>query len=236
MSNGRGKTLRSVTVTLFAVLATLLASVGTATPANAAPNPPPWFTYSFYITSYQPSAAYYLGYSQGEHDRRDLPGEQGSLVILLFGQPSIVNNRYGAFMYDQGATFLNTTDIYGVATAFGDGYVAGLQGEGSRVTLALGVTNLGRRVNFNDHGYAWGGMVNTVQSYFQSAGYSGRISAEGSGDFELDWNDSGWTLPWIGAFGRGSSNQRLFIYTGDSAACPQFNTTATPGSCNNGWN
>lgn len=219
---------------LVAIAVATIATILSSSVVEGAPTPP-YYTYSFYMTSINTTSAYNWGYSQGIHDYRDLPGHQDSMVILDFGQPAIQNGIYGAFIFDQNADFVSVSDIEYAVDAFSDGFFAGLNGSDSNLTLAIGTSNLGQRVDYHSHEVAWVQAVDSVQNYITQAGYSQRLSIVGADDIELDYNTSSASFPWVQGFADANSNQRLLMDYGDSAACPQSGTTATPGACNNGW-
>lgn len=152
----------------ISVIFLLVAAVTTqflfASPAVRAAPQPPWYTWSLYMSSVDPNADYNLGYSQGLHDYRDLPGNQDSAVILDFGQPGYdARYGYGTFDFAYGYPFVSLSDIATAAEAFGQGYINGVQTEvGSRVTIIIGTNNYQNLATYRDHGQAWAQMVQQV--------------------------------------------------------------------------
>jgi len=225
-----------VATTLCLILTFLVVTPSSVT--HAAPTPP-YYTYSFYVTSLSNSAAYNLGYQQGIHDVRDLPGHQDSMVILDFGQPTYENGGYGTYYFDPAADFAPLSNVQQVAEWFGIGFFDGLHAMGTstnddRLTIAIGTNNLGTRTTFRNHGAAWARMVDTVEQFYIQSGYQNNVVASGANDAELDYNGPAQTTPWADGYASANVGELWFDF-GDSAACPTTGDGTTSGPCNGGW-
>lgn len=220
-------------VAALSVAAVALLGASPVSRIEAAPTPS-WYTWSFYVTSLDPTTAYNLGYEQGRHDRQDLPGNQNSVVVLAFGQPTYESGSYGTYYYANGAPFASTAQIAEVAKQFGYGYWVGTGSEtGSFLTVAIGTSNLGARTTFSNHGAAWAQMVNSVHQWYVDNGYATQVKAEGASDMELAWNGPTTTRSWVDGYD--SANNRALYDFGNAAGCPTTGSGGTNGLCQNGW-
>lgn len=226
--------LRYMLVALLLIGVLQAAGVTAPIPSAKAGPARPWYTWSFYLTTVDTNVAYSLGYSQGQHDLRDLPYDQHSAVILMFGQATDEIGNYGTYIYDNNATGVTVSQIADFAQQFGWGYWNGVQGEpNSTLTVVIGTGNSGNRTYYYGHGDAWARMVNSVQQYYVNNGIANQVTAVAGSDMEMDWNTPGITRSWVDGYA-GARQQQMYDF-GDSGGCPQQGDGTTNGACNNGW-
>lgn len=185
------------------------------------------------MTSLDTTAAYNMGYGQGQHDLQALPGNQNSVVVLAFGQPTYESGSYGTYLTPYPYPFASNAQIAEVAKAFGHGYWLGTENEtGSQLTIAIGTSNYGTETTFYNHGQAWAQMVNSVQQYFINSGYASQVTAQGASDMELMWGTPTKTRSWVDGYD--SANNQFLYNFGDAAGCPQSGDGTSNGTCSPG--
>lgn len=187
--------------------------------AYAAPTSPPYTT-SWYMKTVDATTLYNMGCALGTHDK-NTPGTQDNVVILDYGQPWVQNSTYGTLMWKTGGgtQFVTTTQIANAAEQFGKGYwvCTGSADTTSQLYLAIGTSNYGGYVN-SGHGTAWAQMVNLVNSWFSTYGYTSQVKARGAIDIELEWNSPSVTRTWVDGYT--SAWQYPFYNFGDASGCP----------------
>lgn len=212
-----------VTVFLLALSGASLVTTLAARNASAAPT----WTASYYVESRDTGVWARYGCHLGHVDR-DRPGAQNRIVVLDFGEPSLHNGVYGAFLYD--GAFADRPTIAALAESFATYYYRCTEADvDSVLTLSLGTNNDGSQIanNAYQQGRAWGNLVNTVVSWAMSTGFNRQVKVHGASDMELGWNGSADTLSWLDGFDSISASA-VYDY-GDANSCPPL------GSCANGW-
>ena len=194
----------------------------------------PGYTTSHYVTSTSTTAAYNEGCALA--DDPTLPAT--SVVILDFG-PAVkdVTNgvtTYGTWIWDANRTYRTTTQIRDIARQFGRGFwLCSNSPFTDKLRVAIGVSS--DSIIFDTaHGTAWGNMVDSVQSWYVTNGYSTQVSAAGAADIELGFNAT-YTMAkhWGDAFSAASD---YFYYNfGDAAGCSTTSSDNSTTNCNGSW-
>lgn len=200
-------------------------------------NGPSIYTVSFYMSTVDPTILYNRGCDLGTRDK-NLPGIQDNVVILAFGGPrSLGNGVYGARLFN--ATRASTSQIAAAVQSFGQGYYF-CTGSDLQSTVSIGIgTNNYKWPGCHDdpefpcstyqvtyaHGRAWAQMVNAVNQWFVSNGYSSQVRAAGANDIELGWNTYEATIDWLNGYD--SANLYEMINFAAIPGCPRF---SAPGA------
>ena len=179
----------------------------------------PIVTTSYYMSTSDTGPAFQLGCTT----RRN--GQQG-IVVLNFGSPRNLGTQvapiFGTRLLFGSSSYLTLADITSVVKTFAQGYygIALCSNPPSnpvppKLTIAIGTTNskvyigddpskpyVDNPALTNQHGVAWVGMVQDVNSYLRTAGYTPYLRAAGGYDAE---RGSGWssytpTLAWAQGF------------------------------------
>jgi hypothetical protein len=98
--------------------------------------------------------------------------------------------------------------------------------------IIVGTSNYGSDVT-QDHGRAWGRMVNDIAAKVVEKGYSRQVDVAGGSDMELAWNTPQATRSWVEGYAETST--RYLYNFGDAQACPQSSTTSVARACDHGW-
>src|SRR5205823_4312014 len=107
--------------------------VAQANQPSPAPTPPP-YTHSWYIKVPDPGTMAQLGASDGTWD--DGHGTNG-LTVLDFGELGKESGTYGAYAFDDHATFHSRDDIRAAAEAYVDGWYSAAGGDGKNARLKV---------------------------------------------------------------------------------------------------
>lgn len=203
---------------------------------NMTENGPAVYTTSYYMATVDPSVLFNRGCALGARDL-NLPGTQDNIVIMDFGGPRRNSSGvYGARLFTTAA-FASVTQIANAVQQFALGYY-NCTGDDHTSTLVVGIgtnnyvwpgcvdddTCLIYQVTY-DHGRAWAQMVNQVNQFFVTNGYSSQVSAVGANDIELSWNHYEPTKAWLDGYD--SVNQYEMINFGAIPGCPYF---SSPGA------
>lgn len=196
---------------------------------------PPTFMYStsYYMSTVNTTTLYNFGCELGTRDLTT-PGIQDSVVIIDFGSPTSRDGEYGATLL-LSYNHTSTTTLSTAVKSYGKGYYDCTGTDtASQLTIAIGTTNydLGPARYGSvtpEHARAWAYMVNDVNDYFISQGYSGQVVAVGANDMELGWNDTNltrdaMTIAWVDAYDQ--VNRYPLYNFGDAQGCP---TRLQPG-------
>lgn len=194
-------------------------------PLVMSPPVPPAYTTSYYMKTVDTVRLYNMGCEAGLRDQL-LAGKQESVIVLDFGAPTFYNNEYGTRLF-AGYGYVNTVQLGNAIKEFGRGYYVctGADME-SHLTIGIGTTNYPLE-NFSairdetrafSHGQAWAAMVNEVNAWFVSNGYSAQVAAWGANDMELGWNSFALTKKWIEGYA--SANEYALLDFGDAQGCP----------------
>lgn len=120
------------------------------------------------------------------------PGTQDYLVILVYGYPGRNNatGEYGAFYTFSANVFISQTAIIDSASAFAlDFYRALGSDTTSKLRLVIGVNNCCDGVSlsiFQNHGTAWGNVVNSIKANINAC-CSSQVSVVAGLDAEREW-------------------------------------------------
>lgn len=194
-------------------------------PLVMSPPVPPAYTTSYYMKTVDATRLYNMGCEAGLRDQL-LAGQQDSVIVLDFGAPTYYNNEYGTRLF-AGYGYVNTGQLGNAVREFGRGYFVCTGGDmESHLTIGIGTTNYPLE-NFSAirdeaqafaHGQAWAAMVNEVNAWFVSNGYSAQVAAWGANDMELGWNYFALTKKWIEGYD--SANAYPLLDFGDAQGCP----------------
>lgn len=207
-------------------------------------NYPPLYSTSYYIQNADPALMYDLGCSLGMRDATT-PGRQDSLVILDFGKMWIINGVYGIKTFSKSGNpadrqFLGFADLKDRAKWYAQGYwnCAG-DDNVSQVTVGLGTNNYDSFNQTNiaqdnlrgiavDFGRNWAGMINDLNAWGVTLGYSSQILFAGAIDIEWGQDSDGvyrWNTPyvtrgWTDAFDGNDNGSSIYFNYGACVGCP----------------
>ncbi len=203
-------------------------------------NGPSVYTVSYYMSTISTGEHYNRGCDLGKRDQ-SLPGIQENIVVLDYGGPRDSNGGrlpvgvYGSRLFGP-LVHVSTSQIAAAVQSFGVGYYV-CTGTDTLSTLVIGIgTNNWTDPNATpaekpiyavtyNHGRAWAQMVNVVNSWFVTNGYSRQVSAVGANDIELSWNTYTATRNWLDGYD--SVNLYEMVNFGAIPGCPYF---ASPGA------
>ncbi len=182
---------------------------------------PPKYTVSYYVVDPK------LLYDQGANAKF---GITSGIVILEFGKPAAKGTLSGTILpEDLSGNFYPLSKVAAAVENFADGYYNGGQPVGlpQPITIAIGTSNykvgstdvMTNASTAYDHGQAWAQMVNQVDTYVYTKGYSSLIRIAGASDMEIDWNDPDKTTAWANGFNAAAISHRYYNF-GDCAGCP----------------
>ena len=194
----------------------------------------PIYSTSYYMLTVDSSTLYNMGCILGQYDR-DLAGSRETVVVLDFGSPKKVGSEYGADLFWMGP--VSITQITNAVKNFGMGYYTCAAGDReSKIYVGIGTTNyhtsISNVTDFWNHGMAWANMVNAVNDYFISQGYSGQVLAVGADDIELSWNTSTISTAWVNGYNSTHKYDWYDFGTLDGCATRSWPNYA---NCGNGW-
>lgn len=137
------------------------------------------------------------------------------LVVLDWGEPDTVSGAYGT--YDFGGVAVSDTTILHAVANFALG-VWDCRTSATNLAIAVGQSNYGSAIalnttTWNADGAAWGDLINNIQSYVVSSGYSNVIGIYGAGDLETEWNSFSVTSSMVQGYN--GATTRLFFDFGD---------------------
>lgn len=203
-----------------------------------------YYTTSRYVTSLSNIPGY--GTELASETQRNLAANSAAVnqvVVLDFGKPVVKTVKakkvsittYGTLLFNN-TTVASVKDIEASVKNFIDAFEASMNPglEGYSITLALGTSNYGSSVT-KAHGQEWGRMVNSINAYIKSKGYS-TVRVIGASDIETAWNNPEITRAWVDGY-RGATDHKLCDY-GDAGGMPQAPKGAASyisGSGSNGW-
>ena len=192
----------------------------------------PGNTTSHYVKSLSTTAAFDEGCSTA-----DEPSEPASAVVILDFGPAARNitngvTTYGAILWDAGRTYRTTTQIREIARQFGRGFWI-CSNATDQLRLAVGISSDSSMFDAA-HGTAWGNMVDAVQSWYVSNGYSAQVRAAGAADIELGFNATyAMVKRWGDAFSLASG---AFYYDfGDASGCSTTSSDNSSTACTGPW-
>jgi hypothetical protein len=210
-----------VAVGMCAAFASMLLIQGTPTAFAAQAKAPTYLSYYMYSSS--TSEAYTLGCNLG---KANTSYGGGSTAVLDFGGQW--SNGGGTLMINDVS--ISNSQIKAVAEQFSYGF---WNCSGSAPVLHLGIgTNNSYYDVSSSGGKTWVNNVAAIQSYNKSKGYYPQVLMYGADDIEPSWSSASAAIAWANGFAS-VSGYGYFDY-GSADGCPE--TTATNGSCNNGWN
>ncbi len=192
---------------------------------------------SHYMETISTTTHYNLGCSLGTNLKGGSP-PQDALVILDYGRALKSGGSYGASLFGFNGGFASTVQIAAAVQEFAHGFWVCTAGNvTAHVRLGVGtsnnlLSNLGSTEATN-HGSAWAGMVNSINSYLSSHGYSSQADAVGANDIEVSWSTYSLAKSWVDAYGSAAS-WSYYDY-GDAAGCPTSGATSTPKTCSSSW-
>ncbi len=164
----------------------------------------PGTTSSYYMATVNTSTLFNLGCELGLHDL-NTTGAQDNLVILDFGYPRFVNEKYTVSLMGYGSP---TMDQLGDASRnYGMGYfICSGEDHESHLRIAIGTSNYPGNYNPSitfEHGAAWATMVNDVNYYLAENTHNElmqQVDAVGANDIELSWNSYEATKAWLDGY------------------------------------
>lgn len=206
---------------------------------------PGYHTTSRYVTSLSDIPGY--GTALASETQRNLAANASAVlnqvVVLDFGKPVVKTLKarkdsvttYGTLLFNN-TTVASVKDIEASVKKFIDAFETSMKPgtEGYSITLAIGTSNYGSSVT-KAHGQEWGRMVNDLNAYIKSKGYSA-LRAVGACDIETAWNKPEVTREWVDGY-RSATDCKLCDY-GDAGGMPQAPKGAAShisGSGCNGW-
>ncbi len=203
--------------------------------------PPTTTSWYIYVTSGESDQALYnwmynTGYQTGQADL-SLPGTQYSLVILDFGQPWQSSGTYGTWSFNATyGRFLSNSVIKESAKYFALGYYYGTGSDiQSQLRMVIGTNNYGLYTTYG-HGQAWAQLVKDVGTWLAGNSVGSQVTVRGGSDIEVGYSSPSTAFSWVNGYTNTWSSPYYMYNYGDAGGCPQSGTTATPRSCNNGWN
>jgi hypothetical protein len=195
---------------------------------------PPLFSTSYYMLTVNSATLLDMGCKIGQVDR-DMPGSRSTVVILDFGSPKKVGSEYGTDLFWLGP--VSISQISAAVKNFGQGYYTCVGDDRySQVIVGVGTTNyhtsISNTTDFYNHGVAWARMVNDLNAWLTTQGYSSQVLVVGANDVELAWNTPAITKAW--ANGYNSVYKYDWYDYGSLDGCA---TNSNPNStiCGNGW-
>ena len=217
--------MRRPALWVLLVVVIALLPIMTSKPAAANHVPPSRVTRSFYVGSSSSDKAVLLGCRQGDKNGR---------TTLFFGSPTAVGTAYGATLW--GAPNLTTAQISNLAKDFIRGYAFCRQSSSYRLLIGVGTSNStidSRSTEWlRNHGKAWAAMVH------QLADWAGRFypmtQVNAAWDAEPSWSTYDKAHEWMYGYDVLYPSRRALYANFSADGCPT--TTATNGSCKNGWN
>lgn len=127
------------------------------------------------------------------------------------------SGEYGATLFGFGPVSMDDIGIAVQYYAWGY-YSCLLEDFSSHLTIAVGTNNyFGGYVTYA-HGQAWAEMINDINSWLISNGYSGQVLAVGASDIEIGWNTPQISHDWVAGYD--SANEWPLYSFGDAAGCP----------------
>jgi hypothetical protein len=209
----------------------------TPSPTNTPlpPGVPLPYSSSVYLLTVDGTTMYNLGCQYGTLDK-NLAGVRDTIIVLDFGSPKQINAEYGTDLFWMGPVTI--TQIKAAVENFGRGYyVCASTDRGSQIYIGIGTTNYGSVMNSSTAtaralGVAWAKMVNDVNSWLITNGYSGQVHAVGANDIELSWSSAAIGRAWVDGYD--SVNLYDYYDFGAAEGCAiRSNPNLT--MCGNGW-
>lgn len=203
---------------------------------------PPPNTVSRYMMTVDQTTLYNEGCSAGTAAKASptSAGIPNSLIVLDFGQPDInsTGNISGTYLFNN--TFASTTDISLAVKQFLNGFWNCTQTAQNNpfLVLAIGTNNVDGALPDTDaawtaHGTAWGNMVNNIESYVVSQGYTSRESVSGADDIETGFGYQRFSRDWVNAYGATANNGYGYYDYGSADGCPPYGNCVADPRCNN---
>jgi hypothetical protein len=220
----------------LALALVLAGSALTALPRTALANSYPGYVHSHYVTSTSTTAIHTAGFNLGQAVLNgNAPTD--ALVILAFGYPykKASTNTWGVLFNTSSFPFVSNATITALAESFAGGYWAGSPST-SHLTLVVGLnsaqTSDGNFFTTTQAGH-WADLVDSVNAWLVSSGYSSQVTAVGGADMEnaARWQTADKDRDWVDAYGAASPS--LTYNFGDAAGCPY--TTYSGSACSAGF-
>lgn len=194
----------------------------TATPTPSS-GPPPAST-SRYMATVSTTTLSNEGCSQAK---------QSGVIILDFGEPWARNGSYGSLLFDANNTFVTTAQIQSAVEAWLSGYWT--CGSTATMHLGVGTSNYGPDVTAT-LGQKWAQMINNINSWIASSGYSAREVANGADDIEPSWSSPTAARSWTDGYTNGANGQAGTTWNYyNYGSCDGCASKYTPGPPSNGW-
>ena len=174
----------------------------------------PYIDMSYYIASTGDS--YGLGYKRGQQYEAQ-PVTQYGVVILDFGSPYYYNGNYGTTLFDY-STEIYTPQIKSSVMIYSQGFWTGLGSDyESFLTIIVGTNSSGYHVT-QEHGAAWGVMINELNNWLVSQGFNNQIRIVGGSDMETNFRAPSEARAWVDGY---SSTGLYPVYNyGNASGCP----------------
>jgi len=174
----------------------------------------PYFDLSYYMATTADS--YGLGYKRGQQYEAQSVAQNG-VVILDFGSPFYYNGNYGTMLFDY-TTVIYTPQIKSAVMIFSQGFWNGLGSDyESLLTIIVGTNSTGYHVT-QEHGEAWGTMINELNTWLVSQGYNSQIAIVGGSDMETNFRAPSEARAWVDGY---SSTGSYPVYNyGNASGCP----------------
>lgn len=141
------------------------------------------------------------------------------LVILDFGEPFVVQGRYGTDIFTN--TFVSDDSIARAISNFiSEAWIC--RTSMTNLKIAVGTSNytLGLKSDLTawfDAGYAWGRMVDNLQKFIESNGYAHQLTVYGADDMETDeahhWGTYAETANFVDGYN--AATRQLLVDFGD---------------------
>jgi hypothetical protein len=223
---------------LIVVAISLAAWAGLVPAAQAShSDPKPNTVTSWYMNTTNQATLFDMGCSLGERIESGADPANAA-VILTFGDPvKIDSNTWGADLFSLPT--VSTNQIRNGVTEYATGAIACIPvslRDHVSITIGIGVTNdfpvAWQNPESNDHGDAWGKMVNNANNDLSST-VASSAQIYGALDNELAWSNPGQARAWRNGFAN-APGPWPFLYFGDAAGCRDFDTggvdsCGTPG-------
>jgi hypothetical protein len=207
----------------LALIALVGLMIGTAAGCH---KPASFTTRSYYFGSASRDKAVMLGCRNGDKQGR---------ATLFFGAPVAVGSGYGATLW--GAPDRTTAQINTLVRDFVRGYTWCRESRTHRLLIGIGTSNSAIDGKSNSwltgHGKAWSAMVRNVHDWADRY-HPSSVTIYGAWNAEPSWSRYEKADAWMHGYDNAYPRRRNLHANFSADGCPS--TTATNGSCNNGWN
>jgi hypothetical protein len=227
----RAAALRSVPAAPKPIGAGSTAQAAPVGPVVQAASSPPPYTYSRYVGKYNGTFDLYtMGCNQGHASDRQ--GQPTQVALLNFGDPGYVNGAYGAWdnglggFVRIGSVSQGNTIEWMVSRYMQGFWNCTVAGSRSFMNVAPGTNNHGSGPVNYAHGQAWGRMVQDLNRWITSSGFTAQLWAHAGADIETSWSTPAAAENWANGFN--SIGGVGYYDDGDAAGCPANGS----GACN----